>query len=62
MLDRWRRLRESGVAVDFRPILKPIPDHLCFKMPVFGIIEKSQSFLRQIEVQTDSIGCGEMDR
>jgi hypothetical protein len=26
VFDRWRRVRESGVAVDFRPILKPRPD------------------------------------
>jgi serine/threonine protein kinase len=32
-------LRESGVAVDFRPILKPRPDHPYFKDSVFDITE-----------------------
>jgi serine/threonine protein kinase len=39
VFDRWRRVRESGVAVDFRPILKPRPDHPCFKTSVFAITE-----------------------
>jgi hypothetical protein len=37
VFDRWRRVRESGVAVDFRPILKPRPDHPCFKTSVFDL-------------------------
>jgi hypothetical protein len=28
-------VRENGVAVDFRPIPKPCPDHPCFKKSVF---------------------------
>jgi hypothetical protein len=39
VFDRWRRVRRSGVAVDFRPILKPRPNHLCFKDSVFDITE-----------------------
>jgi hypothetical protein len=62
VFDRWRRVRESGVAVDFRPILKPRPGYPCFKKSVFDVTElkKSQSFLRRIEVRADSIGCGEL--
>jgi hypothetical protein len=64
VLDRWQRVRESRVAVDFRPILKPRSDHPCLKDSVFDITDwkKSQSFLRRIEVRADSIGCGEKDR
>jgi hypothetical protein len=39
VFDRWRRVRESDVVVDFRPILKPRPDHPCFKDSVFDITE-----------------------
>jgi serine/threonine protein kinase len=39
VFDRWRRVRESGAAVDFRPILRQRPDHPCFKKSVFDIAE-----------------------
>jgi hypothetical protein len=39
VFDRWRRVRECGVAVDFRPILKPRPSHPYFKDYVFDITE-----------------------
>jgi serine/threonine protein kinase len=39
VFDRWRRVTESSVSVDFRPILKPRPDHPCFKDSVFDITE-----------------------
>jgi hypothetical protein len=45
VFDRWRRVRESGVAVDFRPILKPHPDHLCFKNLLFDIVQLEEESL-----------------
>jgi hypothetical protein len=39
VFDRWRSVRESGVPIDFRPILIPCPYHPCFKKSVFGITE-----------------------
>jgi serine/threonine protein kinase len=39
VFDRWRRVSESGVAVDFRPILKRRPGHSCFKDSLFDITE-----------------------
>jgi hypothetical protein len=39
VFDRWRRARESGVAVDFRPMLKPRPGHPCLTNSVFDITE-----------------------
>jgi hypothetical protein len=45
VFDRWRRLRESGVAVDFRSIMKPRPDHPCFKKFVFDIIELEEDLV-----------------
>jgi serine/threonine protein kinase len=50
VFDRWRCLGESGVAVDFRPILKPRPDHPCFKDYVFDITElEEESVLLEVD-------------
>jgi hypothetical protein len=43
-------VKESGVTVDFRPILKPRPDHPCFKDCVFDITElEEESVLLEAE-------------
>jgi hypothetical protein len=64
VFDRWRRVRERGVAVDFRPILKPRPDYSCLKNSVFDITElEEESVLLEADRSSSRLyRCGEMDR
>jgi hypothetical protein len=50
VFDRWRRVRGSGVAVDFRPIPKPHPGHPCFQKSVLDITQlKEESVLAEAD-------------
>jgi hypothetical protein len=50
VFDRWQSVRESGMAVDFRPILKLRPDHPYFKESVFDNTElEEESVLLEVD-------------
>jgi hypothetical protein len=50
LFDRWRSVRTSGVAVDFRRIQKPRLDHPCFKKSVFDGTElEEESVLLEVD-------------
>jgi hypothetical protein len=54
---RWRRVREIGVAVDIRSILKPRPDHPCFKDSVFHDTElEEESVLLEADRRSTRLG------